>query len=159
MATETGAMKHWGLAAILGAALAANWLGAAFGQTGCPATFEQATARELLACINSIQNSIAEVKNKGAGVLVVGYVDATSGVVSPQSGSIKVTGKKTGTGAYDVTYVPAQPKSPIVLVGPNKSDELIGAAITNPNESGFTVNTRNADGARAAGFWFVVLSP
>src|ERR1700681_1724012 len=106
MATETGAMKQLGLAAILGTALAANWLGAAFGQNGCPATFEGATAKELLACITSIQNSIAELKNKGAGVLAVGYVDGASAAISQQSGSIKATARRTATGAYDVTYIP-----------------------------------------------------
>lgn len=151
-------MKRWGLVAVLGAALAANWMGAAFGQTGCPATFEGATHKELLACITSIQNSITELKNKGAGVLAVGYVDATSGAVSPQSGSIKATGRKTGTGAYEVTYIPPQPKPLIVLVGP-RSGELISVAITNSSELAFTVATRNVDGARDAGFWFAVISP
>ncbi|WP_065754071.1 hypothetical protein [Bradyrhizobium paxllaeri] len=154
-------MKHWGLAAVLGTALATNWVGSAFGQTGCPATFEGATAKELLACITSIQNSIAELKNKGAGISAVGYVDATgpAAAISLLSGSIKATVKKTGNGAYDVTYFAAQPKIPIVLVGP-RSEELMSVAITSSSELAFSVVIRGSDGGpRNAGFWFVVVSP
>jgi hypothetical protein len=151
-------MKHWGLAAVLGTALAVNWLGAAFGQTGCPATFEQTTAKELLACINSIQNSITELKNKGAGVLAAGYVDSAANI-QQQSGSIKVTVKKTGqTGSYEVSYLPMQQKSPIVLVGP-KSDDLANVNLTFSSELGFGVAARNKDGAAPTGFWFAVFSP
>ena len=150
-------MKQWGLAAVLGTALAANWPGIASSQTGCPATFEGATHKELLACITSIQNSITELKNRGAGVLVVGHVDSAANI-QQQSGSIKVTARKSQPNSYEIAYLATQQTKPIVLVGP-RTDDLTNVVLSYATEQGFGVVTIKKDGAAPAGFWFAVFSP
>jgi hypothetical protein len=153
-------MKRVGLVAMICAALAAA-RGTAFGQgPPCPDSFDGLTAKQLSACISSLQNSIAELKSKPAlGILAVGFVDPTNTNAATLSGSIKVTVKKLPgtTGVYEMIYVPAQTKPPIVLVGP-KSEDLTNVALTSSNEVGFDVTTRDKNGAAWIGFWFAIFS-
>src|SRR5262249_50932695 len=113
----------------------------------------------LSTCINSLQSSIAELKNKSAaGVITVGFVDS-NGTVSQQSGLIKVTAEKSAeTGNYKISYIIQQAKKHIVLVVP-KSEDLTNLVLTNSSELGFSVVARNKDGGVWTGFWFAVFSP
>jgi hypothetical protein len=154
-------MKRLELVAALCIALATDWGGPAFGQAQppCPDSFEGATAKQLSACINSLQSSIAELKGKPTfSVLAAGFVDPANVTVS-QSGPVKVAAKKVpgATGSYQMSYLAVQPKTPIVLVGP-KTEELANVALTSSNETEFGVTTRNKDGVAWMGFWFLVFS-